>query len=80
VSPPGAVLKRLQLHDNVNFLHKAALATMFEGLPEGTRIELDARRTRRLDADVLEVVGNFRKSAAQRNIDLRLVGFPPSLQ
>ncbi|WKW12095.1 SulP family inorganic anion transporter [Pseudogemmatithrix spongiicola] len=77
VSAPGAVLKRLQLHDNVNFLHKAALATMLEALPEGSRIELDARRTRRLDADVLEVIGNFQRLAPQRNIDLRLVGFPP---
>ncbi len=77
VSPPGAVLKRLQLHDNVNFLHKAALLTMLEDLPEGTRIELDARRTRRLDPDVLEVIGNFSKLAPQKNIDLRLVGFPP---
>lgn len=77
ISPPGAVLKRLQLHDNVNFLHKAALSTMLEALPEGSRIELDARRTRRLDADVLEVIGNFQRLAPQRNIDLRLVGFPP---
>jgi len=77
VSAPGAVLKRLQLHDNVNFLHKAALTTMLEALPEGSRIELDARRTRRLDADVLEVIANFQRLAPQRNIDLRLVGFPP---
>lgn len=78
VSPPGAVLKRLQLHDNVNFLHKAALTTVLEALPAGSRIELDARRTKRLDTDVLEVIDNFRKSAPERHIDLRLVGFPPS--
>jgi carbonic anhydrase len=77
ISPPGAVLRRLQLHDNVNFLHKAALLAMLEALPEGSRIELDARRTRRLDPDVLEVIGNFHALAPQRNIDLRLVGFPP---
>lgn len=76
ISPPGAVLKRLQLHDNVNFLHKAALLTMFEQLPEGSRVEIDARRTRRLDPDVLEVIGNFRQLAPQRNIDFRLVGIP----
>jgi carbonic anhydrase len=76
VSPPGAVLRRLQLHDNVNFLHKAALATMLEALPHGSRVELDARRTKRLDADVLEVIGNFQRLAPQRDIDLRLVGFP----
>lgn len=76
ISAPGAVLRRLQLHDNVNFLHKAALTTMLEALPHGSRVELDARRTRRLDADVLEVIGNFQRLAPQRDIDLRLVGFP----
>ncbi len=76
ISPPGAVLKRLQLHDNVNFLHKAALMTMLEKLPEGCRIEIDARRTRRLDPDVLEVLGNFQQLAPVRNIDFRLVGVP----
>lgn len=76
VSPPGALLRRLQLHDNVNFLHRAALEKMLEELEDGTRIELDARRTRRLDPDVLEVIANFRQRAAERNIDFRLVGFP----
>lgn len=77
VSPPGAVLKRLRLHDQVNFLHRAALSSVLESLPDGSRIELDARGTKRLDADVLEVVENFRKRAHERDIDLRLVGFPP---
>ncbi len=76
ISPAGAVLKRLQLHDNVNFLHKAALMTMLEALPHGSRIEIDARRTRRLDPDVLEVIGNFQELAPTRDIDFRLVGFP----
>lgn len=78
VSPPGAVLRRLQLHDNVNFLHKAALAQELESVPTGSRLELDARRTRRLDPDVLEVILNFRVTARERNIDYRLVGFPES--
>lgn len=76
ISAPGAVLKRLQLHDNVNFLHRAALEQMLENLPEGSRVEIDARRTRRLDPDVLEVLGNFQQQAADRNIDFRLVGVP----
>lgn len=76
VSPSGSVLRRFQLHDNVNFLHRAALEAMLENLPDGSRIELDARRTRRLDPDVLEVVANFRQNAADRGIDFRLVGFP----
>jgi anti-anti-sigma regulatory factor len=72
------VLRRLQLHDNINFLHKAALATELEAVPAGSRIELDARQTRRIDPDVLEVIHNFAETARLRNIDYRLVGIPTS--
>lgn len=74
VSGKGAVLRRLQLHNNVNFLHKAALLTELEAMPMGSRIEIDARNTRRLDPDVLEVLLNFRETARLREIDYRLVG------
>jgi MFS superfamily sulfate permease-like transporter len=76
VSGKGAVLRRLQLHDNVNFLHKAALLTELEAMPAGSRLEIDARNTRRLDPDVLEVILNFRETARLRDIDYRLVGIP----
>jgi len=76
VSPKGAVLRRLQLHDNINFLHKAALAMELESVPAGSRIELDARHTKRIDPDVLEVIHNFKETARLRNIDYRLVGIP----
>ncbi len=78
VSGQGAVLRRLQLHDNVNFLHKAALLTELEAMPAGSRLEIDARNTRRLDPDVLEVILNFRETARLRDIDYRLVGIPTS--
>jgi MFS superfamily sulfate permease-like transporter len=76
VSPKGAVLKRLQLHDNVNFLHKSALNQVLEKMPEGSRIEIDARQSRRIDPDVLDVIHRFRETARERGIDYRLVGVP----
>jgi MFS superfamily sulfate permease-like transporter len=76
VSPKGAVLKRLQLHDNVNFLHKSALNQVLDKMPEGSRIEIDARQSRRIDPDVLDVIHRFRETARERGIDYRLVGVP----
>ncbi|MBX3175530.1 MAG: SulP family inorganic anion transporter [Gemmatimonadaceae bacterium] len=76
VSPKGAVLRRLQLHGNVNFLHKSALQQELDRVPAGSRLELDARHTRRLDPDVLDVIRHFRTTAQERNIDYRLVGVP----
>lgn len=76
VSPPGAVLRRLQLNENVNFLHRAAIVAMLDGLPSGSRVELDGRGMRRIDADALEAITRFRTTARARGIDYRLVGIP----
>lgn len=77
VSPPGAVLRRWQLHDHVNFLNKAALLNELDALAPGSRIEVDGRMTRRIDADALEVLHQFSDTATLRNIDYRLVSIPP---
>jgi MFS superfamily sulfate permease-like transporter len=77
VSPPGAVLRRLELHHHVNFLNKGALLSELEGIPDGSRLELDGRNVRRMDLDALEVIHDFRMAARSRGIDYRLVGIPP---
>jgi MFS superfamily sulfate permease-like transporter len=77
VSPKGAVLRRLRLHENLNFLHKASLLAELDAVPPGSRIELDARDTRRIDPDVREVLLNFHDTARLREIDYRLVGVTP---
>lgn len=74
VSPAGAVLRRVQLHDNVSFLNKGTIARLLEEQPTGSRLEIDASHCRYIDHDVLEHIGNFRQTALQRGIDLRLVG------
>mgnify|MGYP002783546179 CR=1 FL=1 len=76
VSPPGAVLTRYQLPDQVTFLHKAKLARLLDDVAPGTRIEIDGRRTLRFDHDALETLLEFRETARTRDIDYRLVGVP----
>lgn len=76
VSPPGAVLTRYQLPDQVTFLSKARLARLLEEVPPGSRIEIDGRKTARFDHDALEVLLDFRTTAQGRGIDYRLVGIP----
>jgi MFS superfamily sulfate permease-like transporter len=77
VSAKGAVLTRLRLHDNITFLNKASLARALENLPEDSRVELDGSRCIRIDHDVLELIGDFRRTAELRRIDFRLVGITP---
>lgn len=76
VSPPGAVLTRYQLPDQVSFLGKAALARALDAIPPGSRVEIDGRRTKRFDYDALEQLLDFRHTAKARGIDYRLVGIP----
>jgi carbonic anhydrase len=76
VSPPGAVLTRFELPNQVTFLGKASLRRALDALPSGTRVEIDGRKTSQFDHDALEVLLGFRETAKSRNIDYRLVGIP----
>ena len=76
ISPPGAVLTRYGLPEQVTFLSKASIVRALNALPSGTRVEIDGRRTTRFDYDALEALLLFRETAKVRNIDYRLVGIP----
>jgi SulP family sulfate permease len=73
-SPPGGVLQRLKLQEQVSFLHKAALAKYLDELPPGSRIEIDGTACRHIDHDVLEFISDFRQTAKLNRIDFRIVG------
>lgn len=75
-NPPGAVLRRFVLPELVTFLSKAEVAQTLAAIPPGSRVEIDGRGARHIDYDVLELITNFRATAALKNIDFRLVGMP----
>jgi MFS superfamily sulfate permease-like transporter len=79
VSGAGSVLKRVRLHEQVTFLNKGSLARLLDELPRQSRIELDGSSCRHIDHDVLEFISDFRRTAALREIDFRIVGIalPP---
>ncbi len=76
VSPPGAVLTRYLLPEQVTFLSKASISRALNAFKPGTRVEIDGRKTTRFDHDALEVLHIFRETARLRGIDYRLVGIP----
>jgi len=78
VSPPGAVLTRYALPEQVTFLSKASISRLLNSIEPGSRVEIDGRRTARFDYDALEVLHSFRDTARLRGIDYRLVGVPES--
>ncbi|MBM3987067.1 MAG: SulP family inorganic anion transporter [Planctomycetes bacterium] len=73
-SPPGAVLKRVQLQEQVSFLNKASLAKLLASLEPGDRLEINGSSCRVIHRDVLEQMADFQRQALERGIDLRLVG------
>ncbi|MCC7127180.1 MAG: SulP family inorganic anion transporter, partial [Acidobacteria bacterium] len=73
VSHAGAVLTRVRLHEQVSFLHKGSLAEMLDGLPRGSRVEIDGSACRHIDHDVLEFLSDFRQTATLKRIDFRIV-------
>jgi SulP family sulfate permease len=79
VSPPGNVLTRVRLQEQVSFLNKASLARLLEDLAPGSRVEIDGTACRHIDHDVLEFISDFRQTARLKRIDLRTVGLslPP---
>jgi len=71
---PGAVVKRFELDDQVTFLHRVGIVKILDSVKPGERIEIDARRCRRIDPDVLAVLKDFAQTAVEKKIDYRLVG------
>ena len=76
---PSAVeednLIRIELADNVSFLNKAHILKVLDEIPEGSTVEIDATRSLHIEHDVMEIIEDFRKNAAYKEINLRLVGF-----
>ncbi len=62
----------LRLSEHVSFLNKAAITNGLGEVPAGSRVVIDGSSSAAIDADVLEVIRDFRVRAAEDGIDLEL--------
>jgi MFS superfamily sulfate permease-like transporter len=71
----------LSLKQDVYFFNKAALLEALEQMPEGARVVIDGSASKFIDHDVIEVLGNFGRSASAKNIQLEVrdVGRMPAM-
>jgi MFS superfamily sulfate permease-like transporter len=76
VNAVGAVLQRFALPEHATFLMKANIERTLEAFPPNSRIEIDGRKTTRIDYDVLELLHDYKITSRLRNVDFRLVGVP----
>lgn len=64
---------KMTLAEQVTFFHKGAILKELDNLPENTFLELDVRKTRYLDNDIIEILDDFSFKAKLRNISIKLV-------
>lgn len=63
---------KMALAEEVTFLNKATIQRELNGLPENSHLELDIRKTRYLDFDVIEILEDFVIQARNKNIHVHL--------
>jgi len=63
---------KMTLAEEVTFFNKGAILTELDRLAENTNLELDVRKTRYLDNDIIEILEDFAVKAKERNIQIKL--------
>ncbi|WP_346881671.1 SulP family inorganic anion transporter [uncultured Algibacter sp.] len=64
---------KMTLAEEVTFFNKGAILKELDSLPHNSFLELDVRKTRYLDNDIIEILDDFAFKAKERNIDIKLV-------
>ncbi|GER58072.1 membrane protein [Patiriisocius marinus] len=64
---------KMTLAEEVTFFNKGAILKELDSLPRDTFLELDVRKTRFLDNDIVEILEDFSEKARNRNIDITII-------
>lgn len=75
----GEVIK-MELPNQVSFLNKATIKTALWEIPDGAKVLIDASNADYIDHDVLETIQDYRVAAAERNIQLNIIGLRDEYQ
>jgi MFS superfamily sulfate permease-like transporter len=64
---------KMTLAEEVTFFNKGAILKELDSLPRDTCLEIDVRKTRFLDYDIIEILQDFALKAKERDIDIQLI-------
>jgi len=64
---------KMTLAEEVTFFNKGAILKELDSLPLDSYLELDVRKTRFLDNDIIEILDDFAFKAKERNITIKLI-------
>ncbi len=59
--------------EEVTFFNKGAILKELDNLPRETYLEIDVRKTRYLDNDIIEILDDFAFKAKERDIDIKII-------
>ncbi len=69
----GASKVKMTLAEEVTFFNKGAILKELDNLPNDSYLDLDVRKTRFLDFDIIEILDDFVVKAKERNINIKLI-------
>jgi hypothetical protein len=64
---------KMTLAEEVTFFNKGAILKELDSLPPDSFLDLDVRKTRYLDNDIIEILEDFSEKARNRNIHINLI-------
>lgn len=64
---------RLELAEDVTFLHKANILKTLSQIPDNSTVIIDASRSINIDQDVIEIIEDFKASAKYRSIEVQSI-------
>lgn len=72
-SGDAIALIKMRLAEEVTFINKGAILNQLNSIPDGTALEIDVRRTRYLDNDIIEILEDFIEKARLDDINITLI-------
>lgn len=64
---------KMTLAEEVTFFNKGAILKELDNISENSYLEIDVRKTRFLDVDIIEILEDFAGKAKTRNIDIKII-------
>jgi MFS superfamily sulfate permease-like transporter len=64
---------KMTLAEEVTFFNKGSILKELDRLPKNSYLEIDVRKTRYLDNDIIEILEDFAFKAKERHIDIKLI-------
>ena len=60
----------IKLAEEISFFSRASVLEALSNVPDGSQVIIDSNKNRHIDADVVEVIEDFKVSTKHRNIRL----------